>query len=146
MSFGSKLSLADFLKHVAGAAKLTVRQLRPNLVAVPFDMGGGRSQSVYVEAAGEDAAGNLIVTFFSPALELPGGQRLGEKAANQLLEKNAKAAHGAWAIKEVDGTTYLGACDTQIAQTMDPPEFRASAMGLAAMADGFEKGLGKDVF
>ena len=118
----------------------------PENVTLVFDMGSGRSQRVWVRALGTDAAENLIIGFFSPVLQLPTDEMLGQKAANELLRENAKLAHGAWAIQNTTDGEYLVATDTQIAQTMDHQEFEASVRALAATADAKERELGADVF
>mgnify|MGYP005836847323 CR=1 FL=1 len=140
------MSFADFLTQIAGKTGLKVRTISPSAVVVPFDMGEGRTQYVWVRAVGTDGRGNLLVGIYSPALKMPEGQLLSREAANELLRENINLAHGSWAIQKMEDGEYLVMFDTQIAQTMDPEEFAASVRGLAAAADAKEKSLGSDAF
>ncbi len=137
---------SQFLTEVAAKSGLKVRQLGPSAIVVPFDMGEGRTQNVWVRALGTDGGGNLLVGIYSPALKMPEGQLLSREAANGLLRENVNLAHGAWAIQKMEDGEYLVLFDTQIAQTMDPEEFTASVRSLAAAADAKEKSLGSDAF
>jgi hypothetical protein len=139
-------SFANQIEAVAAQAGLRVQKLDPSLVLVPFLIPGERRQRVWVRDAGVDAAGNRIVRFSSPAVEVPGGQQLGQKMANELLRENAKLAHGAWAVEDVQDKQFLVAVDTRIMEYMDPPEFRASANTVALAADAKEKQLEKDEY
>lgn len=141
-----QVPFSDFIKATAAKAGLNIRELNANLIAVPYDMGAGRHQQVFVRAMGKTADGSIIIGFFSPALKMPAGQMLGQKTANDLLRANIALAHGAWAIERIENDDYLVVFDTQIAQTMDPEEFRASAGALAAIADEMEKRMGVDAF
>jgi len=141
-----KMSFADFVEQVAAKAGLKVEKRNPSLIVVPYNMGGDRHQSVYVRPLGMTANKSLIIGFSSPALKMPAGQQLGQKTANDLLRENAKLPHGAWAIESIEDAEYLVAFDTQIAQTMDPIEFKASAGALADIADSMEQKLGTDNF
>ena len=142
----TSISVGEFLTQLAEKAGLKIEDSGPENATLVFYMGSGRSQRVWVRALGTDAAKNLIVGFFSPVLQLPTGEMLGQKAANELLRENATLAHGAWAIQNTNDGEYLVATDTQIAQTMDHQEFEASVRGLAATADAKERELGADVF
>ncbi len=143
---GSSVSFTDFIVSVAAKANLKVRVAAPDLVIVPYDLGEGRSQNTFVRPMGKTGAGHLIVGFFSPCLKMVPDQELGAKTCNDLLRRNAKLPHGAWAIDRVDGSDYLGVADTQIAQTMQPEEFAASCFVTAKLADDMEKTLGTDAF
>jgi len=143
---GTEVVFTEFLDRVASRAGLKIAERGPVSVTLLFSMEGGRSQKVWVTALGKDPDGNLIVGFFSPVLQIPAGAMLGQKSANELLRDNAHLSHGAWAIQKVRDEEFLVAYDTQIAQTMDPAEFKASVCALAAIADAKEKELGQDVF
>lgn len=146
MTVETKVSVGEFLTQMADKSGLKIEDQGPENVTVLFDMGEGRSQRVWVRALGTDAGDNLIVGFFSPVLQVPQGEMIGQKAANELLRENATLAHGAWAIQKTKDGEYLVAFDTQIAQTMDPKEFEASVRAMAAVADLKEKDLGHDLF
>jgi hypothetical protein len=141
-----QMSFSDFIRNVAARAGMTVRVSSPEQVIVPFDMGDGRSQNVFVRLLGKTNEGHFIVGMFSPALKLPAGQPLGQKTANDLLRRNGTLPHGNWAIVTIDNEDYLGMFDTHIAATMQPEEFRSSAYTLSRVADDMEKQLGSDSF
>ncbi|MBI2363108.1 MAG: hypothetical protein HYV15_06970 [Elusimicrobia bacterium] len=140
------VSFADFIQGLDAKSNLKVRVSGPELVIVPYDMGEGRAQNTFVRPLGKTGAGHLIVSFFSPALKMPAGQEIGAKTANDLLRRNSKIPHGAWAIDQVDGADYLGVFETHIAQTMDPAEFAAACFVTAKLADDMEKTMGADSF
>lgn len=141
------VTFADFIQVIAIEANIPVKWINPSLVSVSCDLPGKRKQTVFIEPIGTDPENNLIVGFFSPALKLPPGQMLGQKMANELLRDNSRLFHGAWAIIKLSDGEYLVASDTQIAQSMQPQEFRASTFAVAATADAKEQELtGADVF
>lgn len=145
-SRGIEKTFADFVESVASKAGLKIVKKDANVAVAAFRMAEGRSQTVWIKPVGFDVHRNLIVAISSPALKMPKGQMIGQQKANDLLRENAKMAHGAWAIEDVDGDGYLVALDTQIAATMQPEEFEASVRGVAATADQMERKLGVDVF
>ena len=140
-------SFAEFLERIAAEAGLRVRKLNPNLVTVPFRFPDGREQRVWVGLVGLDPMKNRIVRFSSPVLEMSRDQQLGQKAANDLLRENARLPHGAWGIDTVQDKQYLVILDTQIGQSMDAREFKASTETVAVLADKKEQEVtGEDVF
>jgi hypothetical protein len=143
---GLEISFAEFVERIAARTGLVVKKHNPSLVIIPFDMGRGRKQNVWVKPIGLDHMGNLIIGFSSPALQMPTGQMLSQETANKLLRQNANLPYGAWAIEKSEGGEFLIVFDTQIAQTMQPQEFEASVRTLAQAADAMEKELGVDVF
>jgi hypothetical protein len=48
-------------------------------------------------------------------------------------------AHGSWAIERQEENDYLVAFNTQLAHTMQPPEFEATVRVLSRAADNMEK-------
>jgi hypothetical protein len=139
-------SIGEFLEDVANRAGLQILARGRSSVTLAFAFQDGRSQKVWVRALGKDGSGNLIIGFYSPVLQLPPGTMLGQKAANELLRENSEFAHGAWAVQKVEEDEFLVACDTQIAETLDPKEFKATVRGLAAVADSKEQQMAKDDF
>ena len=140
------VTFAQFIQDMAAKAKLNVVQKGPDLVMVPWDLADGRKQNTFVRPLGTTGAGYLIVGFFSPSRRFSSEQDLAHASAIDLLRKNARIPHGSWGIASVNGEEYLGVCDTQIAQTMQPEEFHASCLAIAQLADALEKQLGADVF
>ncbi|MBN2091458.1 hypothetical protein JW964_17735 [candidate division KSB1 bacterium] len=142
-----QLTFGDFIRQVATQVGIPVNWVNPSLVMVSLDLPEKRKQTVYIEPIGMDPENNLVVGFYSPALKLPLNQMLGQKIANELLRANSKIFHGAWAILTLSDGDYLVVADTQIAQFMEPQEFKASTLSLALLADAKELELtGTDVF
>lgn len=139
-------SFEQFITGVAAAAKITIQPKSATVFVVPCKLEGGRVQNTFVKYLGQTPMGFRIVGFFSPALKVAAGQDLNAKTANLLLRRNGALAHGAWTLLTIEGAEYLGVLDTQIAETMQPAEFAASALCVATAADAMEKELGVDVF
>ncbi|MFA6318408.1 MAG: hypothetical protein WC943_13450 [Elusimicrobiota bacterium] len=140
------LDFVQFIQGIAAKCNLNVQVKGPDLVVVPWDFGGGRLQNTFIRPMGQTGAGHLIIGFFSPCMKVVTGAEVDQKTAVEFLRKNARMPHGSWAIASVQGEEYLGVQDTQIAQTMQPDEFNASAVVVAKVADDYEKQTGKDVF
>ncbi len=141
----SGLTFEQFIKDVASKAKLNVQIKGPDLVVVPWDLSEGRKQNTFVRPLGTTGFG-LVISFFSPTKKIVTGSELDLAACLELLRKNARFAHGAWAIASVLGEEYLGVQDTQLAHTMQPDEFYAAALTTARLADEMEQKFGGDVF
>ncbi|MDX6768893.1 MAG: hypothetical protein SF051_05130 [Elusimicrobiota bacterium] len=143
---GGGADFASVITALAGKAGLKVVKKTADMVVVPFDMGEGRKQNVFVSFLGLDAAKQNIVSVFSPALKLAQGQEVGAKTANDLLRRTAKLARGAWAIITIGGDDYLGCLETLALETMQPEELKYACFGTSATADDLEKSLGVDSF
>ncbi|MDX6769362.1 MAG: hypothetical protein SF051_07505 [Elusimicrobiota bacterium] len=141
----SGMTFEQFIKDVAGKAKLNVQVKGPDMIMVPWDLAEGRKQNTFVRPLGSTGVG-LIVSFFSPTRKIVTGSELDLATTLELLRKNARIPHGAWAIASVLGEEYLGVQDTQIAHTMQPEEFYASALVVAKIADELEQKLGTDTY
>lgn len=141
-------TFSDFITQIAAQAGIPVRWESDSRVSVLCNLPRERRQTVYIDFLGEDAQKNILVGFYSPVIKLPPNQMLGQKMANDLLRENANLPHGAWAILKLNDGEYLVACDTQIAQHMQPQELSASVSTLAFTADEKEKILtgGGNVF
>lgn len=139
------VSFEVFIKDVAAKAKLNIMVKGPDMVVVPWDIAEGRKQNTFVRPMGTTGMG-LVISFFSPTRKLAAGAEPDGKMAVELLRKNARIPHGSWCIASVSGEEYLGVQDTQLAHTMQPDEFYASALAVARLADELEKQLGGDSF
>ena len=141
------LNFAAWIEAIAGMAGLKLEKLSQTLVAIRCHLNENRTQVVWVSPLGRDQFGNTIIGVSSSASKLgTRGRHLSQKMANSLLRQNATLAHGAWAIQNIEGDDYLVMMDTQIAETMDTPEFAASVKTTAALADEMEQQLGQDNF
>lgn len=139
------VSFEVFIRDVAAKAKLNIMTKGPDMVVVPWDISEGRKQNTFVRPLGTTGMG-LVISFFSPTRKLAAGAEVDGKMAVELLRKNARIPHGSWCIASVAGEEYLGVQDTQLAHTMQPDEFYASALAVARLADELEKQLGGDAF
>ncbi len=146
MGAGGGASFAEVITFIANKAGLKCVVKTPEMVVVPFDMGEGRKQNVFVTFLGTDAANQNIVSVFSPALKMAQGQEIGAKTANDLLRRTAKLSHGAWAIITIGPDDYLGCLETLALETMQPEELKYACFGTSATADAQEKALGVDSF
>ena len=140
------VSFTQLVCTVASQAGLNVTVDNDTRVTVPFDMGDGRHQNVWIIPMCEDAGGNQVICICSPALQMNKGQMLSQQVANDLLKANAITAHAAWGLIETPENDFLIAFSTQIAHTMDPDEFNAAVRTVACVSDEMEKRLGVDVF
>lgn len=139
------VSFEAFIKDVAAKAKLNIMVKGPDMIVVPWDISEGRKQNTFVRPMGTTGMG-LVVSFFSPTRKIVNGAELDLPKALDLLRKNARIPHGSWCIASVGGEEYLGVQDTQLAHTMQPDEFYASALAVARLADELEKQLGTDAY
>lgn len=139
------VSFEVFIRDIAAKAKLNIMTKGPDMVVVPWDISEGRKQNTFVRPLGTTGMG-LVISFFSPTRKLAAGAEVDGKMAVELLRKNARIPHGSWCIASVAGEEYLGVQDTQLAHTMQPDEFYASALAVARLADELEKQLGGDAF
>jgi hypothetical protein len=139
-------TFVDWFATIAATAELNIEAQSEEVATISFNMGEGRSQTVWVSPMGDDPAGNTLIAVSSPALKMPGGQQLGQKTANDLLREKSGIFHGAWCIQTVGDDEYLVCQDTQIAQTLDANELSASVHAVAWMADEMEKKLNVDNF
>lgn len=113
-----------------------------------FDMGGGRSQVVFVVPVGRTGDGKEVVHFFSPCGTvkkgfLKGGAR---SIAEDLLRRNATLLWGAFALTKAGDQEGIIVYAPAIVDTMEVEEFRAHVNYLAIVADQYEKEQGKDTF
>ena len=120
----------------------------PDSIQVAFDMGGGRSQNVFIHHAGATAEGQDVVQFLSPCMVVKKGlfKGIGKSQALNLLNRNANLLWGYFAVTSAGDTEGVMVCSTQIVDTMEVEEFRAHVNYLAVIADGYEREHGLDQF
>ena len=136
---------------IAGFNLHTVEEGHPlaGLPAAGFDLGGGRSQRVFIRPAGATPDGHDVVTFVSPCLLVKTGflAGLSKDQAVDLLLRNENlyfARFGVWRMAKAD--MIVVSCD-QILDTMEPQEFSSLVQSVAVAADAYEQEHGKeDVF
>ncbi len=103
-------------------------------ITVP--VGSLRKQSIHVEFGRGDEAGHAIVNYWSicgPAVD---------RNAMKLLEYNTKMLHGAFAVRQVNGSRLVVIQVNQLAETLDPLDISRVLSAIAWQADKVEQKLG----
>ncbi len=136
---------ADAIVGFAEELNIKVVTKSKSLVRIRFHS-RGRSQDVDITLMGYDYKKRLIVSICSPAMVVVQKRELALQSALQLLRENSSMMHGAWAIQERAGKSYLVVQDTVILDTLDLDEFEASVLTVAAEADRFERKMGRDSY
>ena len=113
-----------------------------------FSLDEGRSQAVYVRPAGENIAGQLVVTVFSPCLTVKKGLFSGfsKERALELLRLNEQVLFARFGVWENDDEMMVVASVDHLMDTMDPDELKSSAWHVAFAADNYERKHGGDDF
>ena len=112
-----------------------------------FGLDDGRSQVVYVRPVA-GATKKPVVTIFSPCLIKKKGrfQGISKKMALDLLRRNEKVVFARYGIAEARNESLILASVDHLLETLDPPEFGASAFHVAVAADTYEREHGQDDF
>jgi hypothetical protein len=133
---------------IAGFNLHTVEEGHPmaGLPAAGFDLGGGRSQRVFIRPAGTTPDGHDVVTFVSPCLHVKTGflSGISREQALDLLQRNENlyfARFGIWRLDKAD--MIVASCD-QILDTMEAQEFAALVQSVAVAADAYEREHSKE--
>jgi len=113
-----------------------------------FGLDHGRTQVVYVRSASRDETKKAIITIFSPCRILKKGlfAGLSKDQAVELLRLNENTLFARFGIWENKTQIMVVASIDHLLDTLDPEEFRASALCVAAAADDYERKYGKDDF
>ena len=117
-------------------------------IVVKLKLGESRHQTVFVSELGRSARDLRSVTFLSPCQRLKSGflSGMGRRTALDLLRRNASMPFAAFALLQVGEEEMLCVRSTQLLETMDLEEFRASCDCVARFADAYEAELGKDEY
>ncbi len=112
-----------------------------------FGLEGGRSQQVYVRTTAKSAE-HKVVTLFSPCLVVKKGlfTSLSKEKAVDLLKRNENMLFARFGIWDSEKETMVVASVDHLLGTLDPEEFRNSALCVAMAADLYEREHGKDSF
>lgn len=146
---------AEVLERVSQVADKADFKLHPHpngsVLMVKFNMGDGRSQTVYIEHTGKTFDGQDCVTFMSPCKVLKKERILGgglnKNQVMDLLRRNAKLHFGSFALETFEGRNdVLVVMSSQIVETMDVEEFKTHVSFVAYAADEYERECGQDVF
>ena len=70
MSTTTSVAVIGKVQEIASLAgyKTSMHPQIPDMLVCPFDMGGGRSQAVYIQPCGQTPEGQDIVCFVSPCM------------------------------------------------------------------------------
>lgn len=141
------------LRKVADIASLAGFKVGPhpqvaNMLVCGFDMGGGRTQTVYIAPCGKLPDGSDVIAFQSPCMALKKGLLTGmsRKTALDLLTRNGNLGCGAFCIENFGEIDVLCVRSTQIVDTMEVEEFSLHVSAVAVIADEYERENGTDVF
>lgn len=103
---------------------------------LPFDIGDGRSQLVYIKSSMEEMGGQSIVEIWSPGYK---GAEISERTLASLLAESAKKKVGAWEVVS-DDKTVLAVFVVKLPLSALSPDFLNAVCGGAALtADKAEK-------
>jgi len=141
-------AVMEKVKQVALLAGLKFRDWKDGAeLAVPMDMGDGRSQVVFIAHIGE-LGGLDVVEFRAPCQRLKKGflNGLGKNDAIDLLRRNARLLVGHFSLYSFENEELLMVCSPQIVDTMEVEEFNAHIRACCAIADAYEKEHGVDEF
>ncbi|MBL1216237.1 MAG: hypothetical protein D8M59_01940 [Planctomycetes bacterium] len=119
-----------------------------DMLVCHFDMGGGRTQNVYIRHCGTTPDGQDVVCFMSPCMTLEKGflKGMGKNQAIDLLQRNAQLLFARFAIQTLPDGDLLVVCSDQIVDTMEVDEFKHHLFCVGGIADNFEKEHGRDMF
>jgi len=108
------------------------------------DVGGGRTQNVFVLSATVNLSGLEIRQVASPAYQFK--RPMSAELANRLLEHNATVKLGAWQTQKA-GEEYVAIFAAQIAAETDSATLLTTIQAVTETADALEKELTeKDAF
>ncbi len=115
--------------------------------AMNFTLDGGRSQSVYVRNTAKGAQ-HQVITVFSPCLVVKKGffSGLSKEQATDLLRRNENVLFARYGIWENEKETMVVASVDHLLETLDPDEFKNTALHVAMAADLYERQHGGDTF
>lgn len=123
-------------------------ELHEDSVVVKLQLPGGREHTVFISESGKSPGGFTVISFVSPCERLKTGFLTGisKRQALDLLRQNAAMPFAAFSLLSTENGEMLCVRSTQLLDTMDPAEFRASVECVAAFADRYEADQGRDDF
>lgn len=149
MGIRQSLSNLERVGEVATLAGINGKLLDERMhYHMQFGLDHGRTQMVYVRNSSGDDAKKAIVTIFSPCRVLKRGMFAGlsKEQAVELLRLNENILFARFGIWETKTEIMVVASIDHLLDTLDPEEFRASALCVATAADDYERKYGKDDF
>jgi len=123
------MNFVEFIKHNANTVGWSaMKVLSDSGVALPFNSNEGPIQ-VFIQPCGK-FEGQTVIEFSSPGLPVPADEGLEKVLSRMLLERNSKALQGHWGIEDSSDGPMYSVFVSQIANTMDPPEFKQAVLGV----------------
>jgi hypothetical protein len=115
--------------------------------AMGFNLDAGRSQMVYVRNTAKGGS-HQVITLFSPCMVMKKGffSGISKDQAVDLLRRNENVMFARYGIWETETETMVVASVDHLLETLDPDEFKTSALHVAMAADLYEREHGKDRF
>lgn len=136
------MSFISFIKEKSRQAGWpAIRVVSETLVTLPFDTDEG-AIDVRIQPCGK-LEGKTVIEFSSPAIPVPaeGSSRL--ILLDLLMNRNGNLLQGHWSTTGEDDEKKFSVMVTQIAETMDPPEFKAAVRAVLSEFQNFKAAVRK---
>lgn len=125
------MSFLSFIQDMAAKAGWkAVVPMSETLIRLPFSSDEGEV-NVFIRPCGK-VDGKTVIEFSSLGLPLPANAEARLGMCEAVLTRNGNLLQGYWAIEESNNEQKLTVMATQIAETMDPPEFSAAVDAIVA--------------
>ena len=136
----------DRVAQIAESEGLAFKDETTRLV-IPYDMGAGRLQVVYIQCEPMDDGG-IVVSFLSPCFENKPGffTGLSKDQALSLLRRNHRMIGAAFILLTARDGEFLAVRAGQLLDTMQLEEFRRHLSTVCSAADAYEREIGQDDF
>ncbi len=119
------MSFVAFIQEMAtNSGWSKVQTLSDSLVVLPFDTDEGKI-NVFIQPCGQ-FQGKTVIEFSSPGIPVPSDKEFRLTMLEFFMTRNGKLLQGHWAIEGSGDSRKFSVMATQIAETMDPPEFEAA--------------------
>ena len=148
MSLKEKLEVLERIAEIATLAGLKGEIDEENLRFITgYEFEDSRRQMVFVRDTTRNPE-QRIVTLYSPCLMVKKGLLGGvsKAMALELLRANENLHFARFGVLELPKETLIVASVDHLLDTLDPPEFEASALHVALAADQYEHRHGQDEF
>ncbi len=123
------MDFIPFIKEVSTKAGWeAIFEVSETMVRLPFEDDAGEI-NVFIRPCGEFDE-QTVLEFSSVGFPLPEDNGLRLALLEMALERNGQIMQGYWAIEEGNNEKKLTVMATQIAETMDPPEFKTSVLAV----------------
>jgi hypothetical protein len=149
MSLQGTLDALKAIQQVATLAGLSGEIDEARLAfTMGFELDQGRRQIVYSRPVGKTRDEQTVVRVYSPCLIVKRGflSGLSKERALDLLRRNSDVLLASYAIVDSDRESAIIARLDLLLERLEPQDFLTKALGVAIIADQYEREHGKDVF